>query len=211
MFQNPPDISNIYRLNRFTTLPILLDLLERKKLVLLDPKTWDDKNDSEIVLEYKRRKNVDRVLALCFSYADRTIHHWKTFSDGISGCCIEFEAASLRKLFDINGLKHGPVVYKKIAEIDSGSIVLDEMPFTKRWPYFCEREYRVIREDNETAAEFEVEVDLGDIRKITVSQRMPWQVFKTIKDILGKASPKSEVRRSRLYEHRNWIEKFRNA
>ena len=35
------------KLNRFTTLPVLLDLLKRKRLVLLDPAVWEDKNDSE--------------------------------------------------------------------------------------------------------------------------------------------------------------------
>lgn len=32
----------IHKLNRFTTLPVLLDLLQRKKLVLLDPDKWDE-------------------------------------------------------------------------------------------------------------------------------------------------------------------------
>lgn len=46
----------ITKLNRFTTLPVLLDLLQRQKLTLLDPKSWEDKNDSEIILEYKNKK-----------------------------------------------------------------------------------------------------------------------------------------------------------
>ena len=67
----------IQKLNRFTTLPILLDLLERKKLTLLNPILWEDKNDSEIILEYKKRKNIKNLFALCFSHNDETIHHWK--------------------------------------------------------------------------------------------------------------------------------------
>ncbi len=47
---------NISKLNRYTTLPVLLDLLQRKKLTLLNPEFWEEKNDSEIILEYKRRK-----------------------------------------------------------------------------------------------------------------------------------------------------------
>ena len=39
------------RLNRYTTLPVLLDMLKRKRLVLLDPASREDKNDSEILLE----------------------------------------------------------------------------------------------------------------------------------------------------------------
>jgi hypothetical protein len=87
--------TELKKLNRFTTLPVLLDLLKRKRLVLLNPATWEDKNDSEILKEYKRRKNLPNLFALCFSYGDETIHHWKTFADGISGCCIEFDAPKL--------------------------------------------------------------------------------------------------------------------
>ncbi len=56
----------ITRLNRFTTLPVLLDLLERKKLVLLDPKSWDDKNDTEVILAYKKKAKIENLFALCF-------------------------------------------------------------------------------------------------------------------------------------------------
>lgn len=82
----------IIRLKRFTTLPVLLDFLQRKKLVLLDPKLWDDRNDSEIILEYKKRKELKNLFAVCFTHGDETVHHWKTFSDGPSGCVIEFDA-----------------------------------------------------------------------------------------------------------------------
>ena len=108
----------IQKLNRFTTLPILLDLLERKKLTLLNPILWEDKNDSEIILEYKKRKNIKNLFALCFSHNDETIHHWKTFSNGPSGCLIEFDAEKLiAHIKKIPGIKIGRVEYKKINEV----------------------------------------------------------------------------------------------
>jgi len=91
--------SELKKLSRYTTLPVLLDLLKRKKIVLLDPATWEDKNDSEILKEYKKRKKCTNLFALCFSGGDETIHHWKTFADGISGCCIEFDAQKLIDVF----------------------------------------------------------------------------------------------------------------
>ena len=115
----------IQKLNRFTTLPILLDLLERKKLTLLNPILWEDKNDSEIILEYKKRKNIKNLFALCFSHNDETIHHWKTFSNGPSGCLIEFDAEKLiAHIKKIPGIKIGRVEYKKINEVQKNKIQL---------------------------------------------------------------------------------------
>ena len=141
----------IKKLNRFTTLPVLLDLLQRKKLTLLDPKLWDDRNDSEIILEYKKRKKIKNLFAVCLSCGDETVHHWKTFSNGTSGCVIEFDAVKLFALIDkIPNLKHQKVEYKKLSEIEDKdtTIDVDQMPFTKRWPYRCEEEYRIIVENN---------------------------------------------------------------
>jgi hypothetical protein len=210
---NPSDITEVWRLNRFTTLPVLLDLLKRKKLVLLDPSRWEDRNDSCILAEYKERKKVKRVLALCFCYGDETIHQWKTFSDGTSGCCIEFDGVRLRKLFDAHKLRHDFVRYKKLRELKKGSILVDEIPFMKRWPYRCEEEYRVIREDNDPGPTYEIEIDLRLIRKVTISQKMPDTVYDTIKGYLREVSnnPTKKINRSTLYENRVWLEKFKNA
>ena len=59
-------MNNVRRLNRYTSLPILLDMLKRKRLVLLNPEFWEDKNDSEIILEYKKLKMIQNIFALCF-------------------------------------------------------------------------------------------------------------------------------------------------
>lgn len=204
---------SIRRLHRFTTIPVLLDLLRRKKLVLLDPSTWEDRNDSGILLEYKRRKKLKRLLALCFSAGDETIHHWRTFSDGISGCCVEFDAPELFAVFDRHGLRHGPVVYRKLKDVKARSIVVEDIPFTKRWPYRCEEEYRVIREDSEGGAAFEVDIDLRLIRKITISQKMPAPVYETIREHLREVSrnPEKKINHSTLYENQIWLAKFRKA
>jgi len=115
-------------------------------LTLLDPKLWEDKNDSEIILTYKEKNKVQNLFALCFSCNDETIHHWKTFSNGPSGCVIEFDAQRLFTIVEkIPGLRHGKVKYKKLAQIERRSVSLENLPFTKRWPYRCEEEYRINR------------------------------------------------------------------
>ncbi|MCO6149264.1 hypothetical protein [Flavobacterium sp. NRK1] len=204
--------NTISRLNRYTTLPILLDMLERKKLTLLNPILWEDRNDAEIILEYKNRKGVDNLFALCFSHNDETLHHWKTYSNGPSGCVIEFDAKKLFAILNkIPGLKHGVVDYKKLPEIEKTKVEINAMPFTKRWPYRVEEEYRIIYETNEKMDFFEIDIPLNIIRKVTISQQMPQQIYNTIKEHLKGTSknPDGRISRSTLYENKRWINGFK--
>lgn len=201
----------VIRLNRFTTLPVLLDLLERKKLVLLDPETWEDKNDVEVIKEYKKKAGIRKLFALCFTHENETIHHWKTYSHGSSGCCIEFNAA---KIFDIlsshKNIRHNAVIYKKLQDVEYNPIPIVNMPFVKRWPYRCEQEYRIIWEGKTTANNYEIDIPLNTINKITISQNMPDQIFKTIKNYLSfYKNPEARISRSTIYENRSWIACFK--
>ena len=207
------NIADLHKLNRYTTLPVLLDLLTRKKLVLPDPKSWEDKNDSKVMLEYKRRKKVPRLFALCFSYGDETIHQWKAFADGISGCCIEFNAQRLIAALDgLDGVTYGLVRYRKLPELEDDTIEVAKMPFTKRWPYRCEDEFRVIWEGKSNRAFHEISIPLNLIRKITINQRMPPQIYDTIRDHLRDvfAKPDQRISHSTLYENQRWLNKFRS-
>lgn len=200
------------KLNRYTTLPVLLDLLTRKRLVLLDPVSWEDKNDSQILIEYKNRKRVDKLFALCFSHGDETIHHWRTFADGISGCCIEFDKKLLiEKLRGISGLRFKHVAYKKLKDLKDAIIKVNDIPFTKRWPYRCEEEYRIIWEGTTPQNSFEIDIDLQIISKITLNQKMPEIVYQTIRRHLRQAfsDPDKRINRSTLYENQVWIKKFK--
>ena len=202
------------KLNRYTTLPVLLDMLSRKKLVLLDPSTWEDKNDSEIVAEYKKRKKLQALFALCGSQGAETIHHWKTFADGISGCCVEFDLDKLVPLLkNVAGIRFGPVSYRRLRELKDEAIDVEQMPFTKRWPYRCEEEYRIIWESVEPALEFEIDFDLRTINRITISQRMPDRVYATIREALRGTfnNPDQKINRSTIYQNKVWIGKFKNA
>ncbi len=74
-------------LRRYTDLPALIYLLNERKITLLDPKSWDDQNDAYFLALYKEKKNLRSVLALCFSQAPETYHHWRVFASGSSGAC----------------------------------------------------------------------------------------------------------------------------
>lgn len=205
--------NSIRRLNRYTTLPVLLDLLERRKLTLLNPELWDDKNDSAVILAYKQKKQIKNLFAVCMSFGDETVHHWKTFSNGTSGCVIEFDAEKLFAVIDhIPNLRHEKVIYRRLSDVEAKDAVIDieKMPFTKRWPYRCEEEYRIIVTDDSDNQFFDVPISLDMIRRITISQQMPEPVYKTIKSYLqsAKGDPKRKINRSTLYENKRWISRF---
>jgi hypothetical protein len=199
------------KLNRYTTLPVLLDMLNRKRIVLLNPQSWDDKNDSQIIEEYKRRQGVQNLFALCFSYGDETIHHWKAYADGTSGCCIEFNAEKLLRTFSQQQfIRFRTIEYKKIRDVGDNSIKTEDIPFTKRWPYRYEEEFRVIWEGSTSENYIEIPFDLACINKITISQQMPNLIYETIRTHLKEVfrQPDKRISKSTLYENRVWISKF---
>jgi len=205
-------------LNRYTTLPVLIDLLRRKKLVLLSPDKWDDRNDAEVMLEYKKRKKLKHLYAVCFSEGEETIHHWTAYSNGSGGCCIQFDGEQLLSAVQkLDGIRMGSVKYKKIKDLRTAVIKVDYMPFTKRWPYRCEEEYRIIFESTDDTATsggfFDIDISLRTISKITINQRMPEQVYQTIKEYLRQEfkNPAQRINRSTLYENKLWISKFKKA
>jgi hypothetical protein len=204
----------IKRLNRYTSLPVLLDVLERKRLVLIDPlKTWDDKNDTLIIEAYKEKANVKKLFALCFSYESETIHHWKTYANGSSGCCIEFEASKLFEIFrGIPALVHKVVHYEKINNILPELIKIEQIPFTKREPYTTENEYRLIWQGDSDLEYFEIDIMLDSINRITFSQQMPELVFESVKSLLIKNYPilNTRINRSTIYENKTWVKKFKS-
>jgi hypothetical protein len=201
------------KLNRYTSLPILLDLLKRKKLVLLDPKTWEDKNDSQIILEYKRRKKIRNFFAICFSTDDETIHGWKNYASGISGCLIEFDKEKLLNSFiGIKGIRKGNVHYKKVTDVEENSIEVDDIPFIKRYPYRIETEFRILWEGRTDEEKIEFDISLNSINKITISQNMPKDVYNTIVSLLREdfKDPEKRINRSTLFENQRWIKAFKS-
>jgi hypothetical protein len=201
------------KLNRFTTLPILLDLLRRKKLVLRDPSTWEDKNDVKVMLEYKKRKRIPKLFAACFCIGSETIHHWKTYADGIHGCCIEFNKTKLLACF--HGLEDkvrwDNVIYKTREKVEAGAVKLDDYPFVKRWPYRFEKEFRILWQGSQKGKSVDLDINLNSISRITLSQAMPNDVYTSIKELLriNTNGQPIEINRSTLFENSRWIKAFR--
>jgi hypothetical protein len=199
-------------LNRFTTIPILFDMIRRKRLVLMDPALWEDKNDSELLFEYKRRKRAHKLYAMCFSGAGETIHHWKAFAGGCDGCCFEIDREKLVAVLEtLDGVRYGDIEYKKIRDVDSSAIDVETIPFTKRWPYECEKEFRIIWTGRTKQPCYEIPIALDLIKKITLSQKIPNHVATSIREYLRDTFRDTHVHinHSTLYANRKWINKFK--
>lgn len=199
-------------LSRYTTLPVLLDIIERKCLTLLSPEAWLDRNDQEVMLDYRRRRNLTCLLALCFSLGEETVHHWNAFANGSAGCRIDFHLpALLDAIARQNGCRHGKVSYRKITKLRVRDLSAKRRPFLKRWPYRIEQEYRIIFESRSPAdsdrVELNVPIMMNCIRSITVGQSMPESVFDSMKKQLGPKLNK-RISRSTLFQNKVWINKF---
>jgi hypothetical protein len=167
-------------LNRFTTLPVLLDMLSRRCITLLEPTTWEDKNDSYYLEKYKMQRKLKTLLACCFSAKHETFHHWKVFSNGSSGVCIEFNAEKLLNTIEsINGIQFRMVSYRLLKYNQNPS--LGAWPFLKRKAFEDEEEFRIIYEDSVTAQITKaLPIDLEWIQKITLSPWMPKAVAESV-------------------------------
>jgi hypothetical protein len=201
------------KLNRFTTLPVLLDILINRRLVLLDPESWPDRNDSKTLVDYKKRQNLEKLFALCFAECSETIHHWNSYADGISGCCIEFNKEKLKKhLSNFAGLRFESVDYKTFEQLESGCRDDQQTPFTKRWAYHIEDEFRVIWESKKSNLDCYIidGIDLEIIQKITFSQKMPEPIFQTVQSHLVNCFhiSKEKINHSTILENQVWIAHF---
>ncbi|HEY4930871.1 MAG TPA: hypothetical protein VII23_04800 [Terriglobales bacterium] len=160
-------------LRRYTDVPALIYLLKERAISMLDPQSWDDSNDSYYLTLYRERKNLKSVLALCFTRADETYHHWRVFAGGPSGVCIRFNRSALlnavRKQPD---LRTGDVSYLTLAGIRNRQLSIEELPFLKRYAFEHESEFRVIYESNaRRESQLDIPVPLSCIDKVTLS---PW-------------------------------------
>jgi Protein of unknown function (DUF2971) len=175
------------RLFRYTNFMSLMDILVHRRLTLLNPKLWDDHNDAWSLEWYRRAKSFKSVLALCFSECSQTYQHWKVFSPGEAGVCIEFDKESLvRQIRKQKGLVCRSVAYYKQRELEDriarDTLDVDDLPFVKGSRFSNEKEFRVIFGDKSKELETKsIEVELGCINRVTLGPWLPQPLRETVK------------------------------
>jgi len=195
-------------LRRYTDLPALLHMLTTKQITLLDPKTWDDKNDSFFMSLYKERKNFKSVLALCLSQTNETYHHWRVFSNGPAGVCIVFKRdALLQSLLGVAGITTGSVEYSTLKKAEEVGLKVDNLPFVKRYGFKPEKEFRIVYTNARTEhLSLDVPIEIDCIQRISLS---PW-MHSSLRDSTVAAihaiaaCEKLKVTRSTLISNEQW-------
>lgn len=161
---------------RYTTLSSALDTLVHQRLVLLSPSKWDDTNDVEFMELYRAHADAKSVLALCCAMASETYHHWRVFTQGMEGVCIEFEKAALETAVRGHaGVVAGPVDYLQIKQLEElAPEEADRLPFVKREGYSDEREWRIVATCfEEPAFSLPIAIELGSITRLVLNPWMP--------------------------------------
>lgn len=195
-------------LRRYTDLPALIYQLTERKLTLIDPRSWDDSNDSHYLALYREKKKLKSVLALCFTQADETYHHWRVFAPGSGGVCVRFIRADvLKALKKRSDLRTGSVRYLTLAAIRNETLKIQDLPFLKRYAFEHDEEFRVIYESNTArVSTLDIDIPLSSIDRITLS---PWihsalsphvkQMLRSIKGCSGL-----DIVRSTLIGNEEW-------
>lgn len=206
--------SELKKLNRFTTLPFVIDLLKRRKLSLVNPAFWEDYNDRATVEMYRKITKANAIYALCLTYENETIHHWNAFAGGTAGCCIEISPKKLfASLAKVPEIIHGKAEYLRINDLKSKKLQPHQYPFVKREPFKPENEYRLIAvSEAPQQPTFDVDIDLGIIRRITINNKMPEIIFESTKQNLLQLAPElnKKIFHSTLYNNARWTNHFLN-
>lgn len=214
MPHSPPAGPRAY-LRRYTHLPALLHMLQHQTLTLLDPISWDDSNDTFYLAEYKRRKELCSVLALCLSMADESYHYWKVFANHPSGVCVRMRQGSLlRALRKVPGITVGIMDYRPMTAARKRALSIDEFPFVKRSAYVDEKEVRVIWESRtETNSSFALPLPAGVISRVTLSPWLPAALVDETKRVVRSlpGCSRLEVVRSTIIASEEWKNIARNA
>lgn len=177
-------------IRRYTSISAAIDVLSRRKLAILNPENWDDRNDRYYMALYKEAKRKSGGLyGLCAAQCSETYHHWRVFTNGAEGACIEIYREKLEMALGVTaGVRFGPVKYLTLDEVDQlskGDVA--NLPFVKRAAFIDEDEYRIVVEtDKPQAPVFYVDFDLHWIKRVHLNPWLPKTIAATMKKIIQR-------------------------
>jgi hypothetical protein len=196
-------------LRRYTDLSRLFYLLAERKLTLLNPGRWDDRNDSYCLRRYSDAKGHKSVLALCFVQSSERYHLWKVFGAGASGVRIKFKRKALLKAVDkVPGVLHDEVEYLTLKKL-AGPFSVDRLPFVKRYGFLGEDEYRLVYGSDKRLPKFDIEIPPDCIESVKLNPWLDADSFEHVKDAIRKVDScwkRLEVVHSSLIDNERWRE-----
>jgi hypothetical protein len=197
-------------LRRYTDLSSVIYTLTNKAVTLINPRSWEDTNDSYYLTLYERAKGFSTLLALCFTESSERLHYWRVFAPGPSGVCIEFDRQALiDHATEIDGVRSGNVTYRTLQEMRDSLPTVDELPFVKRYGFEHESEFRFIyASETEEKESLDIDIPLSCITKLTFSPWIHPNVYDSVKTTLKDLPSCSRIRiaRSTLIGNEEWKE-----
>lgn len=204
-------------LRRYTDVLSVLDIVVNRRITLLTPSNWTDRNDREGMDLFAKEMGAMVAYAYCMTGAKETSHHWKVFADTGHGARVIFRRTSL-----LNGLKNkpnilrGPVIYRKHADLATlAPIPTESLPFLKREVFSDEREYRLVATapDFLASGSLAVGIKLDWIERIVFASNIPLPLVETLETVIraqdGCAALKLHF--SRMPENQVWAAAFKKA
>ncbi len=206
----------------------LFNICKSKKLTFKDYKHWQDKNDTILIDNYKQKSGNKFLRFLCLNQGAETIHHWNTFANKGLGCCIEYDKNLLLNsiVHSLKGKKSrkGFILYKEITYLKYNNIdnfykqdrkyisntILDDILFTKRYPYSIENEYRYVYISKNKESEINVLFEPKMIKRINIGGAVSTDIFECIKEKIKTLNGYENVKitHSKIYEYKSWIDKI---
>jgi len=174
---------------RYTNIAFLLEYLHTKKLNLVSPETWRDRNDVYFMNLYRELQGGGKNFALCFTQGVEAHHFWDISAEGVGGVAIEFDGDSLLEAASGAGVIGRAVKYEKIQELRGGEdLNIEDLPFTKRFPFKDENEFRLFfwTKDSEICKRptYSFSVPFHCVTQIRLSPTLPDSVKSSIKDVI---------------------------
>ncbi|WOR15207.1 hypothetical protein RYZ27_00810 [Hyphomonas sp. FCG-A18] len=184
-------------IRRYTSMASALDIIQNKRITLLSPKTWDDRNDAFLMDQYKEKKGLKNLHAICFAEASETYHHWRVFTHSSDGICITFKKdVYLDMLEGDPNLESRTVDYLKIQDVKKNNIPIDSIPFTKRHAFKAEQEFRTIyksRDESRSASKI-IPIELSCISTVIINPWLPAPLYETVKSIFRQYTARTGIR-----------------
>lgn len=196
-------------IRRYTSIAAVIDILKRQQLPLLNPESWDDRNDCYFMQLYKETNSLGGLYGLCAAQCTETYHHWKVFTGAADGACIEIWREPLEAMLDgLEGVRYGTVDYLPLSRVDRLTRAdAASLPFCKRAGFTDENEFRIIAETTEPQAQvLRIDFPLALIGRIELNPWLPDSVAASVMTVLTSINPDLEIniRRSYLIDSGRW-------
>ncbi|GBU25160.1 hypothetical protein R83H12_01800 [Fibrobacteria bacterium R8-3-H12] len=201
------------RLHRYTSIPVLLDMLQNNRLFLSNPDYWKDKTDAHFLKEHSKGK---LARALCFFEKNENNYYWELYAK--KGCMITFNAKllldSIGKNLSNGSLDCRPISYKKQNNLKEKT-QKENLPFIKQIRYKGEKEFRIVwtgeKEEKEGAS---IYIEPKSIEKIVISGEIPENLAKSLINAIHTITKNAFAKKvfySWLFNNKVWNNKTKET